>query len=349
MHVLGRGDGEGPVGHLGHYRARDGSAGADVRFDVDRPHAMLVVGKRGYGKSHTLGVVAEECTATPGVTPVVVDPVGSLCGLGQVGTVVGRPTVRADAIPPRAWPALVGLDPRAPAGTVVWQAASATGTLAGIRGYVDDSEADDTARRGATNHLRLAASWEVFDPEGLDARRLVSEPLTVLDCSALAPGARDAVMYATASGLYEARVRGMLDTLPWLLVDEAHVAFDGVTKSALETILTRGRAPGVSLVCATQRPGALPAVALSQSDLVVSHRLTASADVDALTRCQATYVDGTLRERLPTGRGEALVVDDRTESVHVVRVRERETPHRGASPRASRLTTDIDDGGGRDR
>jgi hypothetical protein len=76
-------------------------------------------------------------------------------------------------------------------------------------------------------------------------------------------------------------------------------------------------------------------VAVSQADLVVAHRLTATTDVDALAACEATYVDGTLRERLPTDRGEALVVDDRTESVHVVRIRARNTPHDGASPRAS--------------
>jgi DNA helicase HerA-like ATPase len=145
------------------------------------------------------------------------------------------------------------------------------------------------------------------------------------------------VIHGVARGLYEARVAGRLDGygLPWLLVDEAHVAFDGVAAPALETLLTRGRAPGVSLVCATQRPGALPPVVASQSDLLVAHRLTAEADVAALSACEATYVEGRLRDRLPADRGEALVVDDHTESVHVVRVRERETRHEGASPRAS--------------
>ena len=59
----------------------------------------------------------------------------------------------------------------------------------------------------------------------------------------------------------------------------------------------------------------------------------------ALGACEATYVDGGLRERLPSDRGEALVVDDCTESVQddVVRVRERETEHEGGSPRASTM------------
>jgi hypothetical protein len=145
------------------------------------------------------------------------------------------------------------------------------------------------------------------------------------------------VIHAVARGLYDARVAGRLDPLPWLFVDEAHVAFDGVAAPALRTLLTRGRAPGVSLVCATQRPGALPSVVASQADLLVAHRLTAEDDVAALAACEATYVDGRLRERLPSERGEALVVDDHTESVHVVRVRERETAHQGGSVRASTL------------
>ena len=346
MHVLGRTGGTGgtvepetggPVGRLGRYRARDGSTGAAVGLDLDRPHAALVVGKRGYGKSYTLGVLAEECADAPGVSPVVVDPVGALRGLGSIGRVVRDPTVRAATVPPRAWPGLVGLDGESPAGALVWQAAAAAETLAGMRDHGADADASGAARRAAANHLRLAASWEAFAPDGLDAASLLDAPVTVLDCAAQSSGARGAVIHAVAQGLYEARVADRVDCLPWLFVDEAHVAFDGVAAAALETLLTRGRAPGVSLVCATQRPSSLPPVVASQADLLVAHRLTAEADVAALAACEATYVEGRLRNRLPTERGEALVVDDRTESVHVVRVRERETSHEGASPRATEI------------
>lgn len=328
-------DTNGPVGTLGRYRAHDGSAGATVGVDLDRPHAALVVGKRGYGKSYTLGVLAEECARASGVTPVVVDPLGALRGLGAWGRVIDEPTVRASAIPPQSWPELVGLDPVSSPGTLVWQAAAAAETLDGMCAHIHQCDGAGDAKRAATNHLDLARSWDVFSPTGVDAAGLVEGDVTVLDCAGLSPGARDAVTYAVARTLYEACLRESLDTLPWLFVDEAHVAFEGVAGTALEALLTRGRAPGVSLVCATQRPGVLPPVATSQADLLVAHRLTTEADVSALEACEATYVDGSLRERLPAGRGEALVVDDHTESVHIVRVRERETDHCGSSPRAS--------------
>jgi hypothetical protein len=304
--------------------------------DLDRPHAALVVGKRGYGKSHTLGVLAEAAAGAAGVAPVVVDPVGALRGLAVgEGRHVSRPQVRADALPPSAWPDLLGLSPTGGPGGLVWRAAEAAGSLPGMREAVAAADADAATRRAAENHLRLAASWGVFDPAGLTPTTLADGAATVLDCSALAPAPTNAVVRAVARGLYRARVAGDVRRLPWLFVDEAHVAFDGVAAPALRTVLRRGRAPGVSLVAATQRPRALPGTAVSQADLLLAHRLTAEADLEALTAASPAVLEGRLREALPSAVGAALVVDDADESVHRVTVRERRTPHCGESPRAS--------------
>ncbi len=142
-------------------------------------------------------------------------------------------------------------------------------------------------------------------------------------------------MCGRRAGLYDARVRRAIDRLPWLFIDEAHAFFDGVAGAALATILTRGRSPGVSLACATQRPAALPAVAVSQADLLVAHRLHSRADIDALGAARPVALEGDLAGRLPTSVGEALVVDDASETATTVRVRERRTPDGGASPRVS--------------
>jgi len=339
MNVLGRTEpaAAGPVARLGTYRAADGSQGGPVGLDLDRPHASLVVGKRGYGKSHTLGVLAEGAARAAGVAPVIVDPMGEFGGLaaGSSARVVDAPTVRAATVPPAAWPALFDLSPTDPVGALLWEAAHAAETLAAMVAHIDEAAVDDGVRRAARNHLRLVDSWDVFDPEGLDAASLLSDSATVLDCSALDDRAASALVRSVVSGVYDACIAKRHDRLPWLLIDEAHVFFDGIAAPALETILTRGRTPGVSLVAATQRPGALPGAAISQSDLLIAHRLTAEADVDALSRATPTYLTGTLRDRLPTAPGGAVVVDDVTESVHGVQVRRRETPHGGADPRAS--------------
>jgi len=46
--------------HVGWFHALDGSCGAPVFCDALHPHVMLICGKRGYGKSHTIGVLVEE-------------------------------------------------------------------------------------------------------------------------------------------------------------------------------------------------------------------------------------------------------------------------------------------------
>ncbi|MFB6083219.1 MAG: ATP-binding protein [Halorientalis sp.] len=354
--VVGRDRGvdAGPSGHLGAYRALDGSAGAPLHLDLDGPHAATIVGKRGYGKSYTLGVVAESLARAPGVAPVVVDPMDVFATLSRpvrdgaapvAAEVIEEPTVAPAALDPRSWCALLGLPPESGAGGLVWRAASEADTLDGMCDHVDATDAPGSDRRAAINHVTMAESWGVFDADGLTATDLAGPEVTVIDVAGMATDPMNAVARGIGEALYRARETGTADRLPWLLLDEAHTFFEGVARSSLETILTRGRAPGVSLVMATQRPSAVPDVAISQSDVVISHRLTAEADLAALQAAQPTYVDDTLADddRMPTDTGEVVVIDDSTETVHAARIRRRDTPHGGDSPSASDVAATGDD------
>lgn len=349
--VIGRGvsnPDEHPSGRIGRYRALDGSNGAPLYLDTDSPHAGVIVGKRGYGKSYTMGVIAEELARTRGVAPTVVDPMGVFGGVAEAGTDVPaeqrtNPTITADAIDPRSWCDLVGLPPESGAGSLVWQAASNTSTLSSMQRAVNQGDAPKTDRRTATNHLQLAAQWGIFDRDGLTAAELAGPAATVVDISGLPAAPMQALVRAIASSLYNARVTGEIDRLPWLLIDEAHVFFNELAEPALHRLLTRGRAPGVSLLLATQRPSAVSEVAISQSDLIVSHRLTAGQDIAALATAQPTYMDGGIEERLPTQPGEVLIIDDATESVHTARIRSRDTPHEGDSPKASAVQIEAEE------
>ncbi|WP_336000115.1 ATP-binding protein [Halorientalis halophila] len=356
--VIGRGEQSetGPTGHLGAYRALDGSRGAPLELDLDGPHAGLIVGKRGYGKSHTLGVVAEGLARARGVAPVLVDPMGVFRGLADPtdagadpvpARVVAEPAVAPDALDPRSWCALLGLSPESGAGGLVWQAATEAQTIDGMCEHVAATDAPGTDRRAARNHLAMAARWGVFDPDGLTATDLAGPAVTVVDVSGLAPAPSNAVVRGIGEALYRARETETIDRLPWLLLDEAHAFFEGVARPALERVLTRGRAPGVSLVAATQRPSAVPEVAISQADVLVAHRLTAEADRDALRAAQPTYANGALTDpdRMPTATGDVIVVDDATETVHAARIRARDTPHGGDSPSASDVVIERTAGG----
>nr|WP_152436346.1 ATP-binding protein [Halosimplex carlsbadense] len=341
------GTGGSPTGRLGTYRARDGSSGAPLHVDLDGPHATLIVGKRGYGKSYTLGVLAEALARADGVAPVVADPMGVFPTLGEPAEgdpvpaeVIDDPRIAATTLDPRSWCALLDLSPESGAGALVWRAARNESTLPDMRDAIEATDAPGVDRRAAVNHLDLADSWGVFDPEGMDARELGSGAVTVVDVSGLDSAPMNAVVRGIGEALYRARVDGEIPRLPWFLVDEAHTFFGGVGEAALETILTRGRAPGVSLVLATQRPSAVSEVAVSQSDIVFSHRLTSEADLAALEAAQPTYMGESLTERLPASPGEVIVIDDATETVHSATVRRRETPHGGDSPSAGDVTVD---------
>ena len=331
-----------PLGHLGTYRARDGSSGAPLNIDFDSPHAIVIVGKRGYGKSYTLGVLAEALSRAHGVAPVIADPMGVFPTLDQPSAgdpvpaeVVSNPEITATTLDPRSWCALLDLSPESGAGGLVWQAAQHESTLADMRENIEATGAPSVDKRAAINHLNLADSWGIFDPDGMDAQELGGGEVTVVDVSRLDSAPMNAVVRGIGEALYRARVNEEIKRLPWYMVDEAHTFFQGVGEAALETILKRGRAPGVSLVLATQRPSAVSEVAVSQSDIIVSHRLTAEADVDALAAAQPTYMQTSLAECLPTSPGEVIVIDDATETVHSAKVRMRETPHGGDSPNVS--------------
>jgi len=345
--VIGREEGVdfGPAGDLGSYRALDGSEGAPLHIDLDGPHAMLIVGKRGYGKSYTLGVIAESLARAKGVAPVIIDPMGVFDTLGEEADgepvptrVIKDPAVTPRSLDPKSWCALLGLSPESGAGGLVWQAAGNCESLPEMRAHVEDTDAPQTDKRAATNHISLAESWGVFDKGGMTAADLGKSEITVVDVSGLDAAPMNAVARGIGEALYRARVDRDIPRLPWVLIDEAHTFFEGVARSALETILTRGRAPGVSLIMATQRPSVVPEVAVSQSDILISHRLTSEVDLEALDAAQPTYMKSSLGERLPTGPGEVVIIDDSTETVHAAQIRRRATPHGGDSPNASDVT-----------
>ena len=66
---------------LGRFHALDGSLGASLYLDVSTPHVVLIAGKRGYGKSYTMGVFLEEFNRlTPSIrnnySCIVIDTLG---------------------------------------------------------------------------------------------------------------------------------------------------------------------------------------------------------------------------------------------------------------------------------
>ncbi|MEE9525318.1 MAG: ATP-binding protein [Candidatus Woesearchaeota archaeon] len=127
--------------------------------------------------------------------------------------------------------------------------------------------------------------------------------------------------------------------LIWIMIDEAHefLPFKGKTAAtnALITILREGRQPGVSLILASQQPGKIHTDVMTQADTVLSHRLTAKIDVDALGKLMQSYMRHGLDEelnKLPRVKGAAIVFDDLNEKLYPIQMRPRFTWHGGEAP-----------------
>ncbi len=127
--------------------------------------------------------------------------------------------------------------------------------------------------------------------------------------------------------------------LIWIFIDEAHEFLPLNSKTAatdaLVQLLREGRQPGISLVLATQQPGQIHRDVMTQSDIVISHRVTSQPDLEALNYIMQNYLlqgISTYMNELPSLKGSAIVLDDNSERIFPVRVRPRFTWHGGEAP-----------------
>jgi len=103
------------------------------------------------------------------------------------------------------------------------------------------------------------------------------------------------------------------------------------------TLIKEGREPGISLLLITQMPNKLHQEALAQADIVISHRLTAQSDIEALQSVMQTYMMKDMKEyinTLPRQVGSAIVLDDNQERIYPIQVKPRMSWHAGGSPTA---------------
>jgi len=93
----------------------------------------------------------------------------------------------------------------------------------------------------------------------------------------------------------------------------------------------------MSIILATQQPGKIHTDVMTQSDIVISHRVTSAPDIEALNRIMQSYLLNTIQQYmndLPALKGSAIVLDDNSERIYPVRIRPRFTWHGGEAPTA---------------
>lgn len=403
QYILGRKEknGEGSL-NIGRYYALDSSLGSNVYIDIIHPHIVLICGKRGYGKSHTIGVFIEEIARLEKKVKnnlgVVVfdtlgifwttqfpnnvdaeelnrwkqDPEGFDINLlvpkkfveeyKNKGIDVDSFSIRVSELSPYHWCQLFDVKETDPLGIILtrnvlkMQSSSTRFSINELLTRIqNDMRGDDMVKDAAENFLTTADSWGVFDKDGLSIRYLVKRgTITILDLSHLPnPVLKSIVATLVSEKIFEERIRerkihelkkigvdveetGM--PMVWLAVDEAQLFLPNNKEVLSKDVLInewmrQGRQPGLSLVLATQRPSALESEVLSHSDIIICHRLTAQEDIDALSRIRPTYMHSDIKEsikKIGDEKGVALIIDDTSESAHIIKIRPRLSWHGGA-------------------
>jgi intein/homing endonuclease len=224
-----------------------------------------------------------------------------------------------------------------------------------------DKKIETKTKNSLFNYFSAAKRWGIFEDEGTSIKSIFERgKVTVIDVSHYARtstgwSVRGMLIGILARKVFQQRLMARKteefdimagqskDTVPmvWMIIDEAHQVLPAQGQSpALEPMLTlikEGREPGISLLLITQRPNKLHEDALAQSDLVISHRLTAKSDIEALRSVMQTYMLEDIKEyinTLPRKVGAAIVLDDNMERIYSMQVRPRMSWHAGGSPMA---------------
>lgn len=240
---------------------------------------------------------------------------------------------------------------------------------------IGDTKSEKSARDALENKFLGVKSWGLFSTKGTRIKSLLHRGrVSIIDVSSYtnltgAWGIKNLVIGFIAKRLFLERMASRKleeleaveqgrsyfgfsskdyskEEIPyvWFLLDEAHESLprEGKTPAtnALLQLLREGRQPGISLVLATQQPGEIHSDVMTQSDIVLSHRLTAKRDIDALNSMMQSYLTSdilTFLNNLPHERGAALILDDNSERIYPLRVRPRFTWHGGEEPVAVKV------------
>jgi len=392
-----------------------------IMLDVAKPHLVLVCGKRGSGKSYTLGVIAEELSNLPkdvsqNIASLIFDtmgiywtmkfsnekdkellrdwnlnsknlPVRVFVPFGHYDKYLekGIPADEKFALDPSElnpedWTITFNLDITNPVAVLIERTITKLKEHGkfGVDDIISNLENDEKTPREVKNSavglFEAANTWGVFakntDEETniTKVSDLISAGITsVMDLSVYnsigAFNVRALVISLISRKIFNQRMEARKkeeiksvskgfellsgieekkeNPLVWMFIDEAHEFLPlnekTIATDALVQLLREGRQPGISLVLATQQPGQIHRDVMTQSDIVISHRVTSQPDVEALSYIMQSYLTGSIKkymDELPNLKGSAIVLDDNSERIYPMRIRPRFTWHGGEAPTA---------------
>jgi hypothetical protein len=391
-----------------------------IWMDVARNHVILISGKRGSGKSYTLGAIAEELSAldsetAKNITSLIFDTMGIFWTMKyenekdselleqwelkpkklpvKIFVPFGKEedykkkqipfdatfALKVSELEAEDWITLFNIQLTSLPGVLIERIInelkeSGKFNVADIISAIaaDKASSPDT-KEIASSLFQAADTWGIFSKteEGTEVKDLLTPgTTTILDTSVYASSGsfniRALVISLISKKIFKTRMDSRKqeemqsiqhgqnyssfskkqDPLVWIFIDECHEYLSKDEKTpatdALIQLLREGRQPGISLVLATQQPAKLHADVFTQSDIVISHRVTSRPDIEALNNMMQTYSLEGIKQQfddLPSLKGSAILLDDNSERIYPIRVRPRFTWHGGESPTA--IKTDF--------
>jgi hypothetical protein len=392
-----------------------------IWLDVARSHVIMVAGKRGSGKSYTLGAIAEELCSlekeiSQNIAPLIFDTMGIFWTMKyknekesellqewglkpkNIPITVWAPfgfyeeyekrqiavdkkfAIKPSELEGEDWVTTFNLEMTSPIAVLIQK------TIAGLgeESYGVDEIIEALSKENIEQHVKSAAislfeavkTWGVFAEKGQKGTAIdeliMPGQSSILDISCYSSigefNVRALVIGLVCKKLFKERMLARKKEemialqhginylgeakkevpLVWIFIDEGHefLPKEGKTSAsdALIQILREGRQPGISLVLATQQPGVIHRDAMTQSDIVISHRLTAQPDIEALNSIMQTYLLESIRSsmaNLPSMKGSAIILDDNSERIYPIRVRPRFTWHGGESPSSIKAKKEL--------
>ncbi len=388
-----------------------------ILMDIAKSHVILVAGKRGSGKSYTLGVLTEELSDMPkevsqNLASLIFDTMGIYWTM-KYPNEKDKSLLRDWGLAPRTLPVKIfvpfayydeflrkgipvdnkfalkvtemtaedwvltfNLDIINPVAVLIERVITRlkdSGDYV-IEDVIKEIEKDKKnsveTKNAAIGLFEAANTWGIFAKKSKDATEvsdlITRGTTTVLDLSMYNSigsfNVRALVISLISRKLFNQRMLArkqeeinsiskginLLETqekkempLVWLFIDEAHeflpLNSKTVATDALVQILREGRQPGISLVLATQQPGQIHRDVMTQSDIVIAHRVTSAPDVEALNNMMQSYLFNTLKQYmddLPRVKGSAIILDDNSERLYSMKMRPRFTWHGGEAPTA---------------
>jgi len=389
-----------------------------IYMDVARSHVILISGKRGSGKSYTIGALAESLSdldeeSSKNIAPLIFDTMGIFWTMKfknekdrelllewgsspkNIPVKVFAPfgyfqdykdkgievdsefAIKISELDASDWVNLFELKFTEAVAVVIESVISGLKEKKKSFGFDDIfsliSRAENVSLELKNSAMALfdaAKTWKVFDEaKGIEVNELVSAGSTsVIDLSMYASlgtfNVRALIIGLVCKKIFNERmsyrkseeilaIRHGINymshelkremPLVWVFIDEAHEFlprdFKTPATDALVQLLREGRQPGISLVLATQQPGKIHTDAMTQSDIVISHRVTAKLDVEALNNVTQSYLYENISDKLnglPRLKGSAIILDDNSERIYPMRVRPRFTWHGGEAPTSIR-------------